>query len=84
MTLHEKFVSGDAHYSPLTFPGVGTLHSGVRSEGSITLPHDSDFAMLRNALLRTQRVVVPCMSKLKAYGTIEAFANGKTCSELVS
>ncbi|AGJ87891.1 hypothetical protein RORB6_16050 [Raoultella ornithinolytica B6] len=51
----------------------------MRSEGSITLPHDSDFAMLRNALLRTQRVVVPCMSKLKAYGTIEAIANGKTC-----
>ncbi|HHW3939851.1 TPA: DUF2778 domain-containing protein, partial [Raoultella planticola] len=45
----------------------------------ITLPHDSDFAMLRNALLRTQRVDVPCMSKLKAYGTIEVIANGKTC-----
>ena len=55
------------------------LHPGTLSEGCITLPHDSDFAMLRNALLRTQRVVVPCMSKLKAYGTIEAIANGKTC-----
>lgn len=55
------------------------LHPGTLSEGCITLPHDSDFAMLRNALLRTQRVVVPCMSKLKAYGTIEVIANGKTC-----
>lgn len=55
------------------------LHPGTLSEGCITLPHDSDFAMLRNALLRTQRVDVPCMSKLKAYGTIEVIANGKTC-----
>ncbi len=55
------------------------LHPGTLSEGCITLPHDSDFAMLCNALLRTQRVDVPCMSKLKAYGTIEVIANGKTC-----
>lgn len=55
------------------------LHPGTLSEGCITLPHDSDFAMLRNALLRTQRVDVPCTSKLKAYGTIEVIANGKTC-----
>lgn len=55
------------------------LHPGTLSEGCITLPHDSDFVMLRNALLRTQRVDVPCMSKLKAYGTIEVIANGKTC-----
>lgn len=55
------------------------LHPGALSEGSITLPHDSDFTMLRHALLRTQRVGVPCMSKLKAYGTIEVIANGKTC-----
>ena len=55
------------------------LHPGTLSEGCITLPHDSDFAMLRNALLITQRVDVPCMSKLKAYGTIEVIANGKTC-----
>lgn len=55
------------------------LHPGTLSEGCITLPHDSDFAMLRNALLRTQQVDVPCMRKLKAYGTIEVIANGKTC-----
>jgi hypothetical protein len=55
------------------------LHPGQASEGCITLPHDSDFAMLRNALLRTQKIAVPCMRSLKAYGMIEVIANGKTC-----
>jgi len=55
------------------------LHPGTLSEGCITLPHDSDFAMLRNALLRTPKMDVPCMKELKAYGTIEVIANGKTC-----
>ena len=55
------------------------LHPGVLSEGCITLPHDSDFAMLRNALLRTQKIDVPCMWKLKAYGTVEVIVNGKIC-----
>jgi hypothetical protein len=55
------------------------LHPGSLSEGCITLPHDSDFALLRNALIRTQKIDVPCMRKLKAYGTIEVIANGKTC-----
>ena len=55
------------------------LHPGILSEGCITLPHDSDFAMLRNALLRTQQIDVPCMKTLKAYGSIEVIANGKAC-----
>lgn len=55
------------------------LHPGTLSEGCITLAHDSDFAMLRGALLRTQQIDVPCMRKLKAYGTIEVIAHGKTC-----
>lgn len=55
------------------------LHPGVLSEGCITLSHDSDFAMLRNALLRTQRIDVPCTKKLQAYGTIEVISSGKTC-----
>jgi hypothetical protein len=55
------------------------LHPGTLSEGCITLPHDADYAMLRNALLRTEKVEVPCMKQLLAYGTIEAIANGKTC-----
>lgn len=55
------------------------LHPGVLSEGCITLPHNSDFAALRNALLRTQKINVPCMKKLQAYGSIEVIINGKTC-----
>ena len=47
------------------------LHPGALSKGGITLLHASDFAMLHNALLKTPQVDVPCMSKLKAYGTIE-------------
>ncbi|HFT8555352.1 TPA: DUF2778 domain-containing protein, partial [Klebsiella pneumoniae] len=39
----------------------------------------SDFAMLRNALLRTQQIDVPCIRKLKAYGSIEVIANGQPC-----
>lgn len=55
------------------------LHPGTLSEGCITLPHDSDFAMLRNALLRTQQIDVPCIRKLKAYGSIEVIANDQPC-----
>lgn len=55
------------------------LHPGSLSEGCITLPHDSDFAILRNALLRTLKVDVPYMNKLKAYGTIEVITYGKVC-----
>lgn len=55
------------------------LHPGVLSEGCITLPYDSNYAMLRNALLRTQKIEIPCMKKLMSYGTIEVIANGKTC-----
>lgn len=52
------------------------LHPGTLSEGCITLPHDSDFAKLRNALLRTQKTDIPCMKKLKAYGMIEVILYG--------
>lgn len=55
------------------------LHPGSLSEGCITLAHESDFALLRNALLRTKQVDVPCMRKLKSYGTIEVVVSGKTC-----
>lgn len=55
------------------------LHPGVLSEGCITLAHNSDFALLRNALLRTPLIQVPCMKELMAYGMIEVVANGNTC-----
>lgn len=55
------------------------LHPGSLSEGCITLPHDSDFALLRNALLRTTLIDVPCMKALKAYGSVEVIVYGNTC-----
>ena len=55
------------------------LHPGVISEGCITLPHDTDFSILRNALLGTQKMDVPCMRELKAYGTMEVIINGASC-----
>ncbi|EOZ9392379.1 DUF2778 domain-containing protein [Enterobacter cancerogenus] len=55
------------------------LHPGSLSEGCITLPHGTDFATLRNALLRTPKLTVPCMKSLTAYGTIEVIAYGKKC-----
>lgn len=54
------------------------LHPGQVSEGCITLSWQSDFDMLRNALLRTSRIPVPG-SELKAYGTIEVITYGDTC-----
>ncbi|KGT92907.1 hypothetical protein NG99_13325 [Erwinia typographi] len=55
------------------------LHPGVLSNGCITLANNSDYAMLRNALLRTQLMRVPCMKDLMAYGSIEVIAYGNTC-----
>lgn len=55
------------------------LHPGVLSEGCITLPHESDFACIRNALLRTKKIAVPCMKNLMAFGMIEVVAYGKKC-----
>ncbi|WP_072013108.1 DUF2778 domain-containing protein [Pantoea vagans] len=54
------------------------LHPGQVSEGCITLASQSDFNMLRNALLRTSRIPVPG-TDLKAYGTIEVITYGDTC-----
>ncbi|HIE5390521.1 TPA: DUF2778 domain-containing protein [Enterobacter cancerogenus] len=56
------------------------LHPGTLSEGCITLPHDTDFSTLRNALLRTNKIDVPCHRNLKTYGTIEVITSyGNTC-----
>ena len=54
------------------------LQPGQVSEGCITLASQSDFNMLRNALLRTSRIPVPG-TDLKAYGTIEVITYGDTC-----
>lgn len=58
--------------------GSFRLHPGQVSEGCITLAHQSDFNMLRNALLRTSTISIPGTA-LRAYGTIEVIAYGNTC-----
>lgn len=56
------------------------LHPGVLSDGCITLVSNGEFRTLRNALLTTTQVQVPCMKDLKAYGMIEVINNGyNTC-----
>ncbi len=59
--------------------GLFRLHPGTISKGCITIAHNSDFALIRNALLRTQKISVPCMKSMMAYGSIEVIANGNTC-----
>jgi len=56
--------------------GLFRLHPGHISEGCITIPHNSDYALIRNALMRTQPIHVLCMKMLKARGVIEVLANG--------
>ena len=55
------------------------LHPGTLSEGCITVPHNPDYALIRNALLRAAPVEVPCMKSLLARGFIEVIHNGSTC-----
>ena len=56
------------------------LHPGTVSEGCITIVHNSDFAMIRNALMNTTLVPVPCMRSLMARACIEVVASGpNTC-----
>lgn len=60
--------------------GMFRLHPGRLSEGCITIPHNSDYAVIRNALMNTSLIQVPCMRSLMARGWIEVVANGSnTC-----
>jgi Protein of unknown function (DUF2778) len=82
MALQGKLILNGADYAPFNLYGVGTFmaHSGTLSKGCITIAHNSDFAMIRNALLRTQQIRVPCMRSLIARGWVEVVANGSvTC-----
>lgn len=58
--------------------GLFRLHPGSVSKGCITIAHNSDYALIRNALLRTAPVQVPCMRSLMAQGWIEVIANGSS------
>lgn len=56
--------------------GLFRLHPGHVSEGCITIRHNSDYAAIRNALMHTEPVRMPCMKSLLARGWIEVVANG--------
>ncbi len=58
------------------YRGLFRLHPGTVSEGCITIAHNSDYALIRNALLRAEPIQVPCMRSLMARGWIEVIANG--------
>jgi len=58
------------------YRGLFRLHPGRVSKGCITIAHDSDFAIIRQALFNTQLVQVPCMRSLKARGWVEVQASG--------
>ncbi|GLR07287.1 DUF2778 domain-containing protein [Mixta theicola] len=59
--------------------GLFRLHPGTTSKGCITLVHSSDYAVIRQALLTTQKIRVPCTRDMMAYGMIEVIAHGKNC-----
>lgn len=56
--------------------GSFRLHPGASSKGCITIAHNSDFAMIHNALKNTSLVQFPCMRALMARGWVEVVAGG--------
>lgn len=54
--------------------GLFRLHPGTISEGCITLHRNSDFALIRDRLMNTFLIDVPCRKNLKARGLIEVKA----------
>jgi hypothetical protein len=54
------------------------LHPGTVSKGCITIANNSDFAMIRNALMNTSLMQVPCMRSLMARGWVEVVDGGYT------
>lgn len=69
----------DGTWIDAVWRGHFRLHPGVTSKGCITLKHNSDFALIRNVLLRTPQIPVPCMKSLMTFGSIEVISNGNTC-----
>lgn len=58
--------------------GLFRLHPGTLSEGCITIAHNSDYGMIRDALMNTTLMQVPCMRSLMARGWIEVIDGGYT------
>lgn len=65
--------------------GLFRLHPGTVSKGCITIAHNSDYALIRNAPLRTTPMQVPCMKYLMARGWVEVIAGGynNTCPQII-
>ncbi|RWT73524.1 DUF2778 domain-containing protein [Enterobacter cloacae] len=63
------------------YRGLFRLHPGTVSEGCITITHNSDYALIRNALMSTELIQVPCMRSLMARGWVEVSESGynSTC-----
>ncbi|MCU6205526.1 DUF2778 domain-containing protein [Enterobacter cloacae] len=63
------------------YRGLFRLHPGTQSEGCITIAHNSDYALIRNALMSTELIQVPCMRSLMARGWVEVINSGypNTC-----
>jgi len=62
------------------YRGLFRLHPGTISEGCITIAHNSDYGITRDALMNTEPMLVPCMRSLMARGWVEVIANGtETC-----
>ncbi|EOS96629.1 hypothetical protein ETR_01811 [Erwinia tracheiphila PSU-1] len=55
--------------------GLFRLYPSRISEGCITIAHNSDYAMIRNALMRTTPMQIPCMKSLMSRGWVEVVAN---------
>jgi hypothetical protein len=60
------------------YRGLFRLHPGTVSEGCITIAHNSDYALIRNALMSTELIQVPCMRSLMARGWVEVSESGYT------
>ncbi|WP_061708507.1 DUF2778 domain-containing protein [Pseudenterobacter timonensis] len=58
--------------------GLFRLHPGTISEGCITIAHNSDYGLIRDALMNTTLMQVPCMRSLMARGWIEVIDGGYT------
>ncbi|HDS6853809.1 MULTISPECIES: DUF2778 domain-containing protein [unclassified Enterobacter] len=62
--------------------GLFRLHPGTISEGCITIAHNSDYGIIRDALMNTTQMQIPCMRSLMARGWVEVIDGGftKTCT----
>lgn len=56
--------------------GLFRLHPGRISEGCLTIAHNADYGYIRNALMETTPIEVPCAGYLMARGWIEVVENG--------